>query len=132
MAIDQKQLETDTDEMVAFEKHLANISVSKEERRSPKHPYTKIKIGDIKKFAPLIDWERFLIGIAPEEVRSRLSNETEVVLVEPSYMIRLNALLNATEPHVVANYVLTQFAAKYIAQSGERYENALLVRKRRL
>lgn len=116
------------DEVIEFEKLLANITVPKEEQRNPKHSYTKKKIEQIKNYMPLVKWEKLIIEAAPEEARARLSPSTEVVLMEPEYLKRLAKLLNETEPRLIVNFVLTHYAAKFISQSGERYEDALLVR----
>jgi len=70
----------------AIEEALAQVSMTRVERRDPDSTYNKLNIDELSKIASNINWETYFKTIG-------LSNVEHVVVGQPNFMKGLNALL---------------------------------------
>uniref|UniRef100_A0A182N6N4 Neprilysin, neutral endopeptidase 1 n=1 Tax=Anopheles dirus TaxID=7168 RepID=A0A182N6N4_9DIPT len=122
-----------TDEMIEFETQLANITSTPEERNNVSTLYRKLILEHLHDEVPEIDWTRYLTIVTGRPV-----NGSElVVMFAMGYMRDLVELLGATEPRIVANYLLWRFVRHRINNlddrflgAKQRFSNALFGRER--
>lgn len=107
-------------EIVKFEKELAEITSSPEERTNVSILYNKMDLESLHHLIPQIDWTRYLTIVLERPV---YSNES-VVMFATKYMQNLVNLLSQTDKRTVANYVIWRFVRHRINNLDDRFQDA--------
>ncbi len=76
----------DAQAVLAFETSLATPMFTRVERRDDRLSYNPMKVSDLQKLTPAINWENYLNGIGIKALDS-------IVVSEPKYMAALQAIL---------------------------------------
>ncbi|XP_014211901.1 neprilysin-4-like isoform X2 [Copidosoma floridanum] len=108
------------EELVQFETHLANITISLNERRNATELYKRMTLERLHTAIPQIDWHRYL-----SIVLARPVNYSEpVVLFTMKYLQDLVELIARTPPKTVANYLLWRFVQHRVNNLDDRFQEA--------
>ncbi|KAF5306388.1 hypothetical protein FQA39_LY08897 [Lamprigera yunnana] len=104
---DRRTAETELKDSVLFEIALAKITLSKEERRNVSTLTNIMPLSTIVEKFPVIPWREFLQNLAnsPNIV---ITEDEELDIGVPQFLIDLNTLLQNTPKRVLANYILSQ------------------------
>lgn len=112
----QKQVE----ELIEFERKLAKITSSPDERKDVSDLYKKMSIGELKMIIPQIDWHKYL-----SIVLTRPAQMSEpVVIFALQYMQNLIHLLSKTTSRTISNYLLWRFVRHRVNNLDDRFQEA--------
>ncbi|KAH8278827.1 hypothetical protein KR018_010065 [Drosophila ironensis] len=106
-------------ELVAFETKLAGITSPAEQRLNVTKLYKRMTLDRLQSLVPEIKWLAYLQTLQDREVNS---NE-EVVIYAVDYMSKLVKLLEETETHTVANYMMWRFVRHRINNVDDRFDD---------
>lgn len=120
LGVDKMQADNYSKEIVAFEKELAQITQTPEERTNVSLLYRRMTINELHRQIPEIDWTLYLEIVLQREV-----NRTEkVVMFALSYMQSIVKLIDKTEKRTVANYLLWRFVRHRVNNLDDRFLDA--------
>ncbi|KHJ98326.1 peptidase family M13 [Oesophagostomum dentatum] len=119
------KIEANVDEVIAFEKKLAEIVVPEDERRNSTRLYNKRKIADLYEYMDDVKWVEYFRTIAPSEMIDMFSNETEIIVAEIEYLRKAgtSGLIKATDAELLANYIVWRVVQASVRLLDERFEN---------
>uniref|UniRef100_A0A336MB19 CSON012957 protein n=1 Tax=Culicoides sonorensis TaxID=179676 RepID=A0A336MB19_CULSO len=109
-----------SNEIVEFEIRLANITSAPEERSNVSVLYRRKTLKSLTEEIPQIDWQKYLTIVLGQEVSM---NET-VVMFATDYMKDLVALIEETEPRIVANYLMWRFIRHRVNNVDDSFNEA--------
>ncbi|CAH1795599.1 unnamed protein product [Owenia fusiformis] len=101
----EAKVRKDVGDVIDFDMEIANITISKEERRDRERFYNKWTIEFLQKNITEVDWLRYFNKVF-EGVNVTIKKDLEINVAVPQYIRNLIALVNRTPKHVVANYLL--------------------------
>ena len=105
-------------EVLEFEKTLANISIDEVERYDTGQWYTKLTVRDLMVAVPEYDWITYLNTIGP----GTFTPDHEVVCYAMPYLKQLSAVLNQTDTRVIYNYVMWRVVMDLIPFLPPQYQ----------
>ncbi|XP_061713073.1 LOW QUALITY PROTEIN: neprilysin-4-like [Cydia pomonella] len=108
------------EKLINFEIKLANITSAPEDRRNVSELYRRMTLRKLEKLVPEIGWRRYLCAVMNRTVHS---HET-VVLFALTYVQHLVKLIHATDPEVLANYLLWRFVRHRVNNLDDRFQSA--------
>ncbi|XP_029699572.1 endothelin-converting enzyme 2b isoform X3 [Takifugu rubripes] len=108
-------------QILDFEKALANITVPQDQRRDEEKIYHKVSVAELQLLAPAVDWLEYLSSsLSPLDL-----NDTEpVVLYAREYLQQVSDLINKTDRSLLNNYMIWTLVQKTVASLDQRFENA--------
>ena len=106
------------EEVLEFEKTLANISIDEVERYDTGQWYTKLTVRDLMVAVPEYDWITYLNTIGP----GTFTPDHEVVCYAMPYLKQLSAVLNQTDTRVIYNYVMWRVVMDLIPFLPPQYQ----------
>lgn len=109
-----------SNEIIQFEIKLANITSAPEERSNVSVLYRRKTLESLTKEIPDINWQGYLKVVLGHEIPM---NET-VVMFATDYMKNLVALIEITEPRIVANYLMWRFIRHRVNNVDDRFNEA--------
>ncbi|XP_051164292.1 neprilysin-4 isoform X2 [Leptopilina boulardi] len=112
----QKQAE----ELIKFERKLAKITLSPDERKNVSDLYKKMSVGELKTIIPQIDWHQYLSIVLARTART----SEPVVIFALQYMQNLVNLLSKTSPRTISNYLLWRFVRHRVNNLDDRFQEA--------
>lgn len=115
-----KNAEKHADDILSFEKNLATIMIPHEDRTNISVFYQKMKINELMKEIPEIDWQRYLTTVQGRAI----DPEEKIIMFAKSYMKDLVKLIKSSEPSTVANYLLWRFVRHRINNLDNRFLEA--------
>jgi neprilysin len=118
--IGAKNAEKHADEIISFEKKLAEIMIPHEDRTNISVFYQKMSLKKLTEEIPEIDWIRYLTIVQGRAI----DPEEKVILFAKSYMKDLVKLIELSEPSTVANYLLWRFVRHRINNLDNRFLEA--------
>ena len=80
-----KKAKSDADKILALETAISQPRFDRVERRDRRKSYNPMKVSDLQKLTPSIDWNAYLTNIG-------LKNVDSLVVTQPKYMIALEAI----------------------------------------
>jgi predicted metalloendopeptidase len=81
----QKKAKSDADKILELETAISQPRFDRVERRDRRKSYNPMKVSDLQKLTPSIDWNAYLTNIG-------LKNVDALVVTQPKYMIALEAI----------------------------------------
>ncbi|CEF59415.1 Phosphate-regulating neutral endopeptidase [Strongyloides ratti] len=117
------EITKDVDEMIDFETEFAKILVPDHSRRNYTELYNIIKIDELDKLMPLIDWNRYFRAITPYDLHDYFNSNPDIIVTELKFFDRVLELLKNTDTRVITNYILTRYFSAWTMQLDERYED---------
>lgn len=102
----KEEIAAEVKEILAFEKEVAKIMVSEDDRRNFTRLYNKHRLSEVNALVPFIDWYRYFRALMPFEMHEYLNSDPEIILNEPEYFIKMAELIKATDPRILTNYVI--------------------------
>ena len=81
----QKKAKSDADKILELETAISQPRFDRVERRDRRKSYNPMKVSDLQKLTPSIDWNTYLTNIG-------LKNVDSLVVTQPKYMIALEAI----------------------------------------
>lgn len=108
------------DEILEFEKKLASIMASPEERVNVTQIYLRMNVALLQHTVPQINWKQYLEIVLERKIQN---NETIIMFAMP-FMKNLVKLLNNTESKVIANYMFWKFIRHRINSLDDRFLEA--------
>ncbi|XP_045592012.1 endothelin-converting enzyme homolog isoform X2 [Procambarus clarkii] len=117
--------------ILSIEHQLATITAPDDERRDDDKLYHLMKIDDLNKLAPFMDWGTF-INSAFNKINKHLSGSEDVVVYAPDFLKNLAKILDntiATEEGVinVHNYLVWQVVRNYVGFLSQEFREAAKV-----
>ncbi|XP_063703572.1 neprilysin-4 [Culicoides brevitarsis] len=109
-----------SNEIIEFEIKLANITSSPEERSNVSILYRRKTVESLMNEIPKINWQQYLKTVLGQDISL---NET-VVMFATEYMKNLVALVEETEPRIVANYLMWRFIRHRVNNVDDRFNEA--------
>ncbi|KAJ1346492.1 Neprilysin-11 [Parelaphostrongylus tenuis] len=116
-------VEGDIDDVIAFEKKLAEIVVPEDERRNSTRLYNKRVVADLYEYMNDVDWVAYLQQIAPSEMVDMFNNDTEIVVTEIDFLRKASDLIKKTDRKILANYIVWRVVQASVRLLDERFEN---------
>lgn len=112
---DAATAESKANDIFAFEKRLADASLTQLEYRDPFLTYNKLTVDDLKKVAPNIDWQLYFqnLGIEPPQ---------HILVDNPTFLTRISEMLKDVPANVWADYLTMQFMDAYSACLNKKFE----------
>jgi len=80
-----KKAKSDADKILALETAMSQPRLDRVERRDRRKSYNPMKVSDLQKLTPSIDWKAYMTNIG-------LKNEDSLVVSQPKYMVALEAI----------------------------------------
>ncbi|XP_025992063.2 neprilysin-4 isoform X3 [Solenopsis invicta] len=108
----------DAEELIEFERQLASITSSPDERRNFSELYQRMSIGELRALVPQIDWRRYLSIVLARPIHF----SEPVVVFALQYIRDLVVLLSKTPPRTVANYLLWRFVRHRVNNLDDRFQ----------
>uniref|UniRef100_A0ABD2W5D8 Peptidase M13 C-terminal domain-containing protein n=1 Tax=Trichogramma kaykai TaxID=54128 RepID=A0ABD2W5D8_9HYME len=108
------------EELVQFEIQLANITISPDERRNISDLYRRMRLDELRRTVPEIDWRRYLSIVLGRPV----GDSEPVVVFATNYLKDLVKLLSRTRSRVVANYLFWRFVRHRVNNLDDRFLEA--------
>ncbi len=81
------------------ETRIAELMLTKEERRDARKTYNPMQINDIKKLMPSIDWDAYFAS-------TKLKVSDTIAVTQPKYLKGIEKMINDTELPKLKNYML--------------------------
>jgi membrane metallo-endopeptidase-like protein 1 len=106
-------------EALEFETSLAKISMPREQRRNVTRLYNKMLARDLYKLAPNIDWQRYLRSLLKDDQLDL--DQDEVIVKAPNFLKQIDLLLQASEPRIVANYMIWRIVRHSMSGLSRRW-----------
>ncbi|WP_164510810.1 M13 family metallopeptidase [Nonlabens xiamenensis] len=85
-------------EIIAFEKAMAEPRLDKVTRRDPSKTYNPMSVENLKKMAPAIDWEQYFEEAGMKEF-------SDLIVSQPDYIKALNQLWKPSNLEVMKDYM---------------------------
>lgn len=95
-------------EVLDFEYRLANISLTREERRDATKLYNPMSIAQIQLNHPYIQWLPYLNSIMPDS--AQFTSDDVIINAVPDFFTRLELVLSSTSNETIANYLMWRVA----------------------
>ncbi|XP_028046800.1 neprilysin-4 isoform X3 [Monomorium pharaonis] len=108
----------DAEELIEFERQLASITSSPDERRNISELYQRMSIGELRALVPQIDWRRYLSIVLARPIHF----SEPIVVFALQYIQDLVVLLSKTPPRTVANYLLWRFVRHRVNNLDDRFQ----------
>ncbi|CAJ0604474.1 unnamed protein product [Cylicocyclus nassatus] len=127
--------EEDIDEIIDFEAKIAAIHAPPEARKDHEKFYHLRRLSKMRKYMPMIDWDRFFRKVAPAAAHHYFESDPQVLVREIAYLNSRSArspqrlsspiskLLNETDPRIITNYVFIRYSSALTKEMGERYDD---------
>ncbi|KAI6196414.1 Neprilysin-1 [Aphelenchoides besseyi] len=119
----KEEITTEVKEIIAFEKKLAEIMVSEDDRRNFTRLYNLYHLSDLKTLIPIADWEVYFRSLMPFDLHDYLNSDPEIIVNEPEFFGKLNELLRSTDKRILANYVFWRYTGSWSLQLDDRFED---------
>ncbi|VDM56365.1 unnamed protein product [Angiostrongylus costaricensis] len=116
-------VETSINDVIAFEKKLAEIVVPEDERRNSTRLYNKRVVADLYDYMNDVNWVAYLRQIAPSEMVDMFNNDTEVIVTEIDFLQKASKLIKETDVEILANYIVWRVVQASVRLLDERFEN---------
>lgn len=84
------QAKMDADKILALETAMSSPRLDRVERRDSRKTYNPMKVADLQKLTPSINWNTYLSGVG-------LKNIDSVVVSQPKYMTSLETIFKANK-----------------------------------
>ncbi|KAG8445038.1 hypothetical protein GDO86_009977 [Hymenochirus boettgeri] len=93
-----------TEEILHFEQHLANITISEFDdiRRDISTLYNRVTLSQLQQISPNLSWKNLLDRIFHED----FPEDEEVVLLATDYMQKVSEMIRSTPASILHNYML--------------------------
>lgn len=128
VSISDEEIADNWKNLISFEKKLANITVPEEERRNLTLLYNKMSLENFSGLFNVINWEKYLQYCMPVEVFDRLVKgkltDFQLIVTQPVYFEKLNALLTSTDKKTLVNYILWRLIRRKTLLLDQRFWDA--------
>lgn len=121
-----EEIANDVKEIMEFEKELAEIMVSENERRNYTKLYNIRKYNELQQLLPNIDWDVYFRALMPSDLHYYLNNNPNIIVNEVVYLKRLSKLLQKTDERILANYIIWRYTSAWSFQLDKRYDDIQL------
>ncbi|XP_013386225.1 endothelin-converting enzyme homolog [Lingula anatina] len=122
MGADENATEQFVQDIITFEKSLANITIATDapERIDPDLLYNKLTLGELKELSPYVDWVSFFAHNYDD-----ITNATEVIITNRRYFGNLSELIDNTEPKVLNSYLVWVVMRGYLHLLSSDFRGAM-------
>uniref|UniRef100_A0A0N5AT03 Neprilysin-1 n=1 Tax=Syphacia muris TaxID=451379 RepID=A0A0N5AT03_9BILA len=110
-------------EIMDFERRLAKIMVSENERRNYTKLYNLHKYSDLQKLLPNVDWDYYFRSLMPYDLHYYLNENPNIIVNEVDYFKRLSVLLEKTDKRILTNYIIWRYTSAWSFQLDKRYDD---------
>ncbi|XP_030842474.1 neprilysin-4 isoform X2 [Strongylocentrotus purpuratus] len=100
---DREEVTRQMQEVLNFEKKMANISMTQLAKRRAQIMNQKVSVSYLKRRIPAINWTRYFQLVMNT---SSVDHSMELVVYSPQYLLGLNQMLLETPNRTIANYVV--------------------------
>eukprot|EP00057_Strongylocentrotus_purpuratus_P024444 XP_011678918.1 PREDICTED: neprilysin [Strongylocentrotus purpuratus] len=100
---DREEVTRQMQEVLNFEKKMANISMTQLAKRRAQIMNQKVSVTYLKRRIPAINWTRYFQLVMNT---SSVDHSMELVVYSPQYLLGLNQMLLETPNRTIANYVV--------------------------
>ena len=114
LGADRQQAEVEMLEVVKFEMELANISLSREERRDSASLYNPMTVSELYQLDPATPWLEHINNLLTQEIL-QVGPQERIIVNSPSYVRGLSSLLAASPARVTANYLMWRAVASSLS-----------------
>jgi len=121
LGADQEQAESQMLEVLILETQLANISLSREQRRDSTGLYNPMSVQELSKLDPDTPWLEHFNRLLTSDI-VQVSGDELVIVDAPSYITELASLLRLTPARVQANYLMWRAAAASLSYLNAKAE----------
>uniref|UniRef100_A0A224X8D3 Putative Neprilysin 1 n=1 Tax=Megacormus gertschi TaxID=1843536 RepID=A0A224X8D3_9SCOR len=125
----ENDLDAEIDEMIEFEKALANFTRSEEERRNPISLYNNMTVSELQSALHNKINVTLLLSRIFDNV-TEVTGNTIIVVREFYYMCKVSELLNSTKKRTIADYIGWNVVREYSSATNMDFRMALLDFKR--
>lgn len=107
-------------EIVEFEKQLAKITKTPEERSNVTLLYRRMSVGVLHTLVPGIDWTEYLKIVLMRDVNP----SEKIVMFATDFMQDLVKLIDRTDKRTIANYLFWRFVRHRVNNLDDRFQDA--------
>ncbi|MCP9261885.1 Neprilysin-1 [Dirofilaria immitis] len=119
----QIEIENEADDIISFEKKLAQIMVPEENRRNYSLLYHQYHLSDLCTFVSAMDWNKYFRTVIPLDLHWYLNENPVVNVIEVEFLKQLDKLLKMTPKRTLANYIIWRYTSMWNFQLDERYDD---------
>ncbi|XP_041377327.1 neprilysin-1-like [Gigantopelta aegis] len=110
-------------DIVDLEIKIANLTLSREERRDMNKLYNKFTIAELKREIPQLDWLRYLQKMYEPFHNITITDAENVVAYTPEYFKRVLALVKTTDTKTLVNYMIWRIMQHRVNNLQEKYRD---------
>lgn len=119
---DDSIISKDIEALIEFETNIANYTRSEEDRRNPESLYHKWTISQFQDYVGSnMNVSSFINNIFRNI--TTVTNDMEIIVVEPEYMKNIAQLLETTEKRIIANYIGWRIINKFSALTIKNFQD---------
>ncbi|XP_054769167.2 neprilysin-like [Lytechinus pictus] len=100
---DVENVTSEMQEVLEFEKKMANISMTPTAKRGAQLLNQKVSVSYLKRRLPTIDWTRYFQLVLN---KTDIDHSMELVVYSPQYLLGLNRIVQETPNRTIANYLV--------------------------
>ncbi|KAB1283847.1 Neprilysin, partial [Camelus dromedarius] len=129
LPVDENKLSLEMNKVMELEKEIANATTRSEDRNDPMHLYNKMTLAQIQRnFSLMINGEPFSWSNFTNEIMStvniNISNEEDVVVYAPEYLIKLKPILTKYSARDLQNLMSWRFIMDLVSSLSRTYKES--------
>ncbi|CAD5115683.1 DgyrCDS4635 [Dimorphilus gyrociliatus] len=113
-------------DVIKFEKRLAEITIPKDDRIDTSQMYDKKTVEELQKVVPQFNWLEYFNGF----LLVKIDESEPVVSMATKYFVKFGDLLQNTSKRTIANYLIWRTLLRFIPDLPKKYQDARLTYKR--
>lgn len=128
MGAENETYESDVDDVMKFEKSLANITLPREKSRNISEYYFIQKFSEFQNATPSITWSK----LTEIHMKEKISDDSEVAVIEPGFFKGLERILTDSNPRIITNYIMWRIVIESIPLLAESFSKPFKDYKRKI
>ncbi|KAL3994610.1 Peptidase M13 family protein [Acanthocheilonema viteae] len=117
------EIENEANDIIDFEKKLAQIMVPEENRRNYTLLYHQYRLSDLTTFMSEMDWNKYFRTVVPTDLHWYLNKDPIINIIDVEFLKQLDALIKVTPKRTLANYMIWLYTSTWNFQLDERYDD---------
>ncbi|VIO94277.1 Uncharacterized protein BM_BM7419 [Brugia malayi] len=119
----RNEIEKEADDIINFEKKLAEIMVAEENRRNYTLLYHQYHLSDLSIFMSEMNWKKYFQTVVPSDLHWYLNENPIINVIDVEFLKQLDKLIKVTPKRTLANYMIWLYTSTWNFQLDERYDD---------
>ncbi|EFO26887.1 hypothetical protein LOAG_01595 [Loa loa] len=113
----------EADDIINFEKKLAQIMVPEENRRNYTLLYHQYHLSNLPVFMSKMNWNKYFRSVVPPDLHWYLNEDPVINVIDVKFLKQLDELIKVTPKRTLANYMIWLYTSTWNFQLDERYDD---------